>query len=308
MSTSQPPSGLIKDYLLNQDVTENTKYHQKYVLQSYFHWLNAQGYDYNFVLRPQVIEYKQHLIATKSILTARTQFQIVKRFHHWADMARILEPNPTTGIRIRHRYQGYRRGILTVDQVKELLNSIDTTTVKGLRDIAIASLLVTRGLRIIELQRANVSDLKELQGVPVLYVQRKGKLDKSLWCELDESLTTSINKYLESRSVTDSEAPLFISLSRHNLGKRISTRTYSGIVKSYLRGIGLNDPKITAHSLRHTAAATLIAQGLDLYSVQLYLGHSSPQMTEVYTRMAEEQKRLQNSPVHVLTKLFSIAK
>ena len=303
MSTTQSISGLIKDYLSEQDVNERTKLHQKYVLRSYFNWVNSMQYDYNFIQRPQIIEYKNHLIDTKSILTARTQFQIVKHFYGWAYLKSIFE-NPTTGIRIKHKYQGYRRGILTVPQVKQLLTSINRDNPKGLRDYAIVSLLVTRGLRIVELHRANVSDLKDLKGVPVLFVQRKGKLDKSLWCELDQTLLNSINLYLDSRLDITGDDPLFASLSRNNLGQRISTRNYSGMVKSYLRQIGIDDPHITAHSLRHTAAASLIAQGVDIYSVQLFLGHSSPQMTEVYTRMAEEQKRLENSPIHILTKLF----
>jgi integrase len=86
----------------------------------------------------------------------------------------------------------------------------------------------------------------------------------------------------------------------------LTQRTYSGIAKKYLREIGIDNPKITAHSLRHTTAATLIAAGWGIYDVQLYLGHSSPAITEIYTRMAEEQKRLKNSPSYQLVDMFKL--
>ena len=303
MSTTEKPSDLIRDFLADQDVADTTKLHENFVLRSYFLWLFKNKFDYNFIQKREIIAYKRYLIETKSILTARTQLSVVKRFYSWAEQKRIFE-NPATGVRIKHRYVGYRRGILTVLEVQRLLASIDRSNELGLRDFAIVSLLVTRGLRVIELNRANVGDLAEIKGVKVLYVQRKGKLAKDLWVELDDTLFHILESYLQSRGNSSAEDPLFISTSRNNLGQRISTRALSGIVKKYLRGIGLNDIKITAHSLRHTAAATLISQGVDIYSVQLYLGHSSPIMTEVYTRMAEEQKRLENSPVHILSKLF----
>jgi len=51
------------------------------------------------------------------------------------------------------------------------------------------------------------------------------------------------------------------------------------------RGDGIDVPRYTPHALRHTAASTLVQNGVPLYDVQALLGHESPQITARYSHL-----------------------
>jgi integrase/recombinase XerC/integrase/recombinase XerD len=305
MSTTLPISKLIKNFLSDQDVNSTTKAHQRRVITLFFQWVNANGLDYNYIKRKDIIDYKNHIMKTKSVLTAVTYLAVVRRFFKWAAYSGYFD-NVANGIRIKHKYKGFKKEILSKEQVACLLSVADGSSVGSKRDYAILSLLVVRGLRTVELQRANYGDLEVKEGVNILWVQRKARYSKDSFVELPGVLFDILQEYLVLRDDLVDESPLFASLANVNKGQRLTQRTYSGIAKKYLREIGIDNPKITAHSLRHTTAATLIAAGWGIYDVQLYLGHSSPAITEIYTRMAEEQKRLKNSPSYQLVDMFKL--
>lgn len=306
MSTTLPVSKLIKLFIADQDVSELSKSLYKRQITIFFRWVNASNLDYNLLKRVDILNYKADLMADKSPLTVDSYLTAVRKFYKWAAFNSHFD-NIANGIKSPRRYKGFKKQVLTIDQVQQLLTSVNRTTLKGKRNYAILTLLAVRALRTIELHRANVGDIELMQGVKVLWLQRKNHTSKDEYAELADEVYDVIEEYLTARgNIKDSE-PLFTSLSPSNRGQRMTTRTYSGIVKEQLRSIGIDDKRITAHSLRHTVAATLINQGVSLYDVQLYMGHASPAVTEIYTRMAEQQQRLENSPGKQLTGLFNIS-
>ena len=306
MSTTLSISQLITLFLADQDVCELSLGVYERELKQFFYWVHRNKIDYQVLRRADIIRYKSDLIKTKSPATVDGYLTVVRKFYRWASLNGHFE-NIAEGIKSPRRRREYSKQILSIDQVNRLLNHIDRSTPGGKRDYAIISLLVGRGLRTIELHRANVGDLSEISGIKVLWIQRKNHITKDEYAELDDNLYDVIEEYLMTRENLQDDEPLFTSLAYRNYNKRITTRTYSKMAKKYLKAIGATGKEYTAHSLRHTAAATLIAQGLSIYDVQLYLGHTSPHVTEIYTRMVEQQQRLNNSPVKVLSKLFNIS-
>jgi integrase/recombinase XerD len=71
-------------------------------------------------------------------------------------------------------------------------------------------------------------------------------------------------------------------VSCRNKGKGLSTRTISSIIKNALRDIGLDDKKLSAHSLRHTAINLAIKGGASLHQAQAMAGHKDPRTTMTY--------------------------
>ncbi len=95
-------------------------------------------------------------------------------------------------------------------------------------------------------------------------------------------------QYLSLRS--DEHEPLFINHGRRNKELGISTRTISKMVKEYLRDIGIDDEKYTAHSLRHTAATLAMLKGASIHSTQHLLRHKNPNTTQIYVRKVSRRK------------------
>jgi site-specific recombinase XerD len=92
------------------------------------------------------------------------------------------------------------------------------------------------------------------------------------------------------------------SNNHHN--QRILTAGLSQLIKERLRKANIDSRKITAHSFRHTAAMNALKAGASLYEVQLFLGHTNPNTTQLYIKSLDEEKRLNNTPGKLLDNVY----
>lgn len=171
---------------------------------------------------------------------------------------------------------------LTKDQALELLRSIDRTTEEGKRNYAILNVLLRAGLRTIELERANVEDLRTIGTKQLLQVQGKGHHEKDDFIKLTRPTYEALKEYLATRKDAKPSDPLFISYSDRSRGQRLKTRSIREIVKDSLRNIGINNPRITSHSLRHTAITFSLLGGATLQEAQLLARHDNINTTLIY--------------------------
>ena len=190
----------------------------------------------------------------------------------------------------------HKKDYLTSKQVKAVLGAMEKDTEQGRRDYAIFALMVTGGLRDIEVHRANIEDLRTLGDDTVLYLQGKGREDRTEYIKVPEAVEKAIRASLADRQNTDGTQPLFISLSNNSRGERVSTRSISGIVKRALVNAGYDSERLTAHSLRHTSGTGAHKAGIDLYGVQHLMRHCDPATSEIYIhdddhKAAEEKGR-----------------
>ena len=89
--------------------------------------------------------------------------------------------------------------------------------------------------------------------------------------------------------------PIFISHSTQNYGKKLTTRTISQIAKDAMIAIGLNDTRLTAHSLRHTAITFSLLAGATTQEARLLARHSNINTTLIY---AHNINRIKDAPEH----------
>lgn len=186
----------------------------------------------------------------------------------------------------------HKRDALTSDQGKAVLNSFDTSTIAGLRNKAMTALMMTCGLRTIEVNRANVGDLVLTYGRTALFVQGKGRDQKAECVMIPPPVENLINQYLSLRGCTSNDDPLFASTStfKKNNNQRLCTDSISRIVKSAFKSVGLDSKRLTAHSLRHTAATAMLLSGVDLLKVQQILRHKNVNTTLIYSHHLERLK------------------
>ena len=120
-----------------------------------------------------------------------------------------------------------------------------------------------------------------------------------------DEVMASLEDYLSLRSDDfDMESPLFINLMKGREHSRILKPTISQIVKQRLRAIGIDDPKITAHSLRHTCGSLMVEEGMPIETIQDMLGHNDPATTQIYIDMARQKRLLEHSPSVVIAKII----
>jgi len=298
---SQRVEELVDSFINSQDVKLSSKQLYRRTLKQYFTWVDKKGYLLSEITRPQLLEYKDELLASgMSSLTVGSYITSVRRFYEWTE-ANKYYPNVAKGIRTPKRKQQFKKQPLLPSQATELLNYYQG---KALRDYAIVTLLLRTGLRTIEVIRASVGDITFKGSQRVLLIQGKGRDEKDNFVVLTDKTYQPIAQYLATRGSINSSEPLFTSTSNNSKGERLTTRSISYIAKEGLKAIGLNERSFTAHSLRHTTAVNILRAGGSLETAQFTLRHSNPATTQIYTATLNEERRLQNSGEALIDSLY----
>lgn len=196
-----------------------------------------------------------------------------------------LSPTSIDLIKAAERHVEY----LTKEELERLFEAPNKNTLAWLRDLAIMECIYSTWLRVSELTNLNRKDidLKRKEFV----VRWKWKKIRIVF--LTKNSADLINLYLEKR--WDNLWPLFI---RHNIKKenidsfedeklRLSRFFITTMIKKYaLKAFILKD--ISAHTLRHSFATTLLGNWADLRAIQEMLWHSSITTTQVYTHVTNK--------------------
>ena len=298
---TQSIEDLVDSFINSQDVKHTSKLLYRRTLKQYFNWVYNKNYILKNIARPQLLEYKEDLLASdKSSLTVGSYITSVRRFYEWTE-ANKLYPNVAKGIKTPKRKQQFKKQPLLPEQATSLLVYYLS---KSQRDYAIINLLLRTGLRTIEIIRANVEDITFKGSQRVLLVHGKGRDEKDNFVLLTDRTYEPIKDYLSSRGKVLPTEPLFTSTSNNSNGGRLSTRSISFIAKEGLKAIGLDERSFTAHSLRHTTAVNILRGGGTLEQAQMTLRHSNPSTTQIYTATLNEERRLQNSGEALIDSLF----
>ena len=102
---------------------------------------------------------------------------------------------------------GHKKDALGEVDTKKILSTFDTSTLTGKRDKAMFALMVTAGLRTIEVSRADVTDIIQQDGKYFLLVQGKGRTEKDAMVRITDGVFKLIQDYLHCRA--DDNANLF---------------------------------------------------------------------------------------------------
>ena len=257
-------------------------------IKQFIKWTQQNG-----ITRPtrqDVIAYRDELRERCKPSTVQSYITALRLFFSWTAQAGLY-PNIAEHIKGAKLDSSHKKDYLNAAQVKDVLDSIDTQTAKGKRDYSIIALMVTGGLRDVEVARANIEDLKQLGGSTVLYLQGKGRDERTDYIKVVPAVEKPLRKYLRTRQKAKGKQPLFTSLSNNSKGERLSTKSISGIVKDRLIAAGYNSDRLTAHSLRHSAVTLSLIGGLPLEEVQQFARHKNISTTQIY---AHNLERAQN--------------
>lgn len=249
-------------------------------IKQFVKYLNEQ--DIKIPNRDNVLMFKRELITKgRKPSTVALYLSAIRRFFEWCE-SEGLYSNITRGVKAPRPERGHKRDALSGAQIRECLQCFNRETEQGKRDYAVFLLMSTCGLRTIEIVRADCGDIHEVQGVALLSVHGKGASGKDNFVKLSAPVLDAIRDYLATRGQVKETEPLFASCSKRNRGQRLTTRTISSIAKSSMRKAGYNSSRLTAHSLRHSAATLAIQAGLSLQEVSAFLRHSNINVTMVY--------------------------
>ncbi len=206
----------------------------------------------------------------------------LRSFFGWLFEMGEIPFNPTQAIKGASRKGTAKRHVresLTDREVIRLLEQPNRETREGVRDYAMLCVMLYTAARGIELYRADIEDLKTMDGALVLHVQGKGRFEKDDFLVLSHGAESAMRDWLVLRG--KESGPLFTSCSNYSMGARLSRRAMRGIVKGYFDTAGLHGNK-TTHSLRHTAITSAIRHNAPIQKVKGMSRHASLDTLMIY--------------------------
>lgn len=175
----------------------------------------------------------------------------------------------------------YLPRFLSTEETQRLLNAADDKSPNGLRDRALLEILYGSGLRITEAVTLKIRDLS----LPERRLICHGKGNKERQVPMSKTSVPAIQQYLQTR--IPRPAPT-ASLFLHQQAPM--TRQFAWtIIERYAFKARLKN--VTPHTLRHSFATHLLEGGAPTKVVQLLLGHSHIQTTEIYTHVTPRHLR-----------------
>ena len=246
-----------------------------------------------------ISEFRVYLLATYSAQSVNLSLSAVRSFYRYLVAVGAMPYSIASDVKGAKRAKAnqHKRSELSAGEVLDVLATCDDTP-EGIRDRAIITLMAYCGLRAIEIQRANLDNLK-INGRMVLWVQGKGRTEADELVVIPRGQEIVIRRWLaERKKLSTAEPALFVSLSKRNQGERLSTRAIRNLVKEHYRKAGVDDDTKTTHSLRHSAITSAIRHGATPMQVQAMARHASFDTTLNYVH---EVNRL-DSPAEDLIK------
>ena len=286
-ATAEITESLYKDWIEYIDAAPKTVETYTKSIKQFFNYLAAA--DIRHPERQDILAYRDYLKAKYKPTTVQSYLAAVKLFFQWTNQEGLY-PNIAERVKGAKLDTEHKKDYLTSKQAARLLTTVDRLDLKGLRDYAILSLMVTTGLRTISIIRANIEDIRTIGNDTALFYQGKGHEEKATLVKLAEPVENAIRDYLRARGEKNSKAPLFCSIAHKNAGERMTTRSISRIAKTHLIDAGLESDRLTAHSLRHTAATLALLNNARPEEVQQMLDHQSLNTTLIYSHALDRMK------------------
>ncbi|MBU4274725.1 tyrosine-type recombinase/integrase [Patescibacteria group bacterium] len=299
----------IPDFLdyceVEKGLANNTQENYLHYLNKFSGWLKKKGLTslLPHQLTPeQIWDYRLYLSRTPSpatgkLLSKGTQnyYLIALRAFLGYFVAKDILSIPPDKIVLPKADKGTKTvKFLTLEQIGKLLASVEPKGDISTRDRAILETFFSTGLRIAELVALNLEQFSSLKDKKDMELGIIGKGNKPRVVYFSERALNYIKNYLKIRNniKNANTKALFINFRDKNedADARLTPRSIERMVKKYalLSGVPVFT---TPHTLRHSYATDLLNQGVDLRSIQEFLGHSNIATTQIYTHVTNKRLR-----------------
>ncbi len=227
--------------------------------------------------REDFINFRDFLKQNYAVSTANLYLTAAKLFFSFLTVEGYIKINPAEHLKGFKQSPEHKKDAFAPEDIKKILKSIDTASPNGKRNKAMLALMVTAGLRTVEVSRANVEDIFKRNSKIFLAIQGKGHEEKDAVAKITPQVYILLQEYLATRGRLEGKDALF----KGRTG-RLSTKNISMTVKKIFRDAGYDSNRLTAHSLRHTAATNALRNGATLRQVQQMLRHTNIGTTQIY--------------------------
>jgi site-specific recombinase XerD len=253
-------------------------------------WCEGRGIKELRQLSPVIIaSYIEWLVRRRSKPTVKQHLAAIRMLCDYLVVGQVLPMNPAASVRgPKHSVKKGKTPVLSADEARSLLSSIESNTIAGLRDRALIGVMLFSFARVGAVVAMSVED----------YFQQ----GRRFWFRLHEKggkrhevpAHHRAEEFLEAyiaaaRIEAQNKSPLFRSLDRQGIltDRRLSRREVLSMVKRRARLAGI--PATTCcHSFRATGITVYLDAGGTIEHAQRIAAHESPRTTKLYDRTADD--------------------
>lgn len=225
--------------------------------------------------------------------TVKRKIASIKALFHYFEYKNLIEQNPFNKLHIKFREPVILPKIIPLHTMEYLLktiynqqNNAKTSYQRraAIRDSAVCEMLFATGIRISELCSLSVLDVNLYEGI--ILVHGKGSKERRL--QLGNVDVIEALKRYKTEFLTEIQncQNFFVNQS----GRPLSDQAVRRMIAKY-SNLAAIDLHITPHMFRHTFATCLLEADVDIRYIQEMLGHSSINITEIYTHVAVSKQR-----------------
>jgi integrase/recombinase XerD len=266
----------------------NTRLAYAHASRRFFEWTEARGIRSLDGIEPVVIA---AYIETHrgSPPTIKQHLAAIRMLFDWLVTGHIVQHNPATSVRgPKHIVRRGKTPVLTADEARQLLDSIDTSTLIGLRDRALIGIMIYTFARVSATVSMKVEDFYAEGKRWWLRLHEKG--GKQHQVPAHHNADQYLDEYLTAAGIAAAKkSPLFRSIDRRGriTDAALTRNDAFRMVKRRSAAAGLS-AAITCHSFRATGITAYLENGGALEKAQSIAAHESPRTTKLYDRSRDD--------------------
>ncbi|RSV43831.1 integrase [Sphingomonas sp. ABOLE] len=237
-----------------------------------------------------VAAYIEELGQVRSAPTVKQRLAAIRHLFDWLVIGQVVPGNPAGSVRgPSHSVKRGKTPVLTPEEARRLLDSIDVTTPAGLRDRALIGLMVYSFARIGAALAMRVEDVFVQNRRLWVRLHEKGGKRHEMPCH--HNLEEYLSSYLDGCALReDRKGPLFRTIARGT--KRLSGTSLPQanafeMVRRRATAAGI-ETAIGNHSFRATGITAYLKNGGSLERAAAMANHSSTRTTQLYDRRSDE--------------------
>jgi site-specific recombinase XerD len=250
-------------------------------------WCDERGLDLHSIEPLAVAAYIERHPGSPQ--TIHQHLTAIRRLFDWLVEGKILSENPAEPVRgPRYSVKKGKTPVLTREEARKLLESIDTSHVVGLRDRALIGVMIYSFARVSAVAGMKVEDYYQQGRRSWLRLhEKRGKYHE---VPVHHKAEEYLDAYIEAAGIaSDRKGPLFRTTrgrSRSLTEKRIHRTEVYLMVKRRAREAGLSE-EIGCHTFRATGITAYLENGGTIDKAQAIAAHESPRTTKLYDRTSD---------------------
>ncbi len=278
------------EFFTAQIRNRNTREAYHRALVDFLAWTEDRGYRLEQIEPILVAAYIEYLGTIYSPPTVKQHLAAIRMCFDWLVTGQIMPMNSAASVRgPKYVIKRGKTPVMTAEEARQLLDSIDCSAVIGPRDRALIGTMIYTFARVSAVVNMTIADYYQLGKRSWIRLHEKGGRFHEV--PAHHAVQEYLDAYLEHLGTNlDPTAPLFRTIPRRSgqLTERpMSRHDALQMVKRRVAAAGLSD-RINCHSFRATGITVFLNSGGILENAQKIAGHSSATTTKLYDRTSDE--------------------